>query len=54
MPGKGTQHQSPLIVQLVKNGEEQLAAELKKIQRWVTTVYSSSPGDRRKRSTSSR
>ena len=30
MPDKGTQHQSPLIVQLVKNGEEQLAAELKK------------------------
>ena len=27
MPGKGTQHQSPLIVQLVKNREEQLAAE---------------------------
>ena len=27
MPGKGTQHQSPLIVQLVKNREEQRAAE---------------------------
>ena len=26
MPGKGTQHQSPLIVQLVKNREEQRAA----------------------------
>jgi hypothetical protein len=30
MPGKGTQHQSPLIVQLVKNREEQLAAEAQK------------------------
>jgi hypothetical protein len=27
MPGKGTQHQSPLILQLLKNREEQLAAE---------------------------
>ena len=27
MRGKGTQHQSPLIVQLVKNREEQLTAE---------------------------
>src|SRR5712692_6455935 len=27
MPGKGTQHQSPLIVQLVKNREEQRSAE---------------------------
>jgi hypothetical protein len=31
MPGKGTQHQSPLIVQLVKNREEQLAAETQQI-----------------------
>jgi len=30
MTGKVTQHQSPLIVQLVKNREEQLAAEAKK------------------------
>ena len=30
MRGKGTQHQSPLIVQLVKNREEQLTAEAQK------------------------
>jgi hypothetical protein len=30
MRGKGTQHQSPLIVQLVKNREEQLTAAAKK------------------------
>jgi hypothetical protein len=30
MGGKGTQHQSPLIVQLVKNREEQLTAEAQK------------------------
>jgi hypothetical protein len=30
MPGKGTQHQSPLILQLVKNREEQPAADAQK------------------------
>jgi hypothetical protein len=30
MRGKGTRHQSPLIVQLVKNREEQLTAEAQK------------------------
>jgi len=30
MPEKGTQHQPPLIVHLVKNREEQLAAEAQK------------------------
>ena len=30
MPGKGTQHQLPLVVQLVKNGEDQQAADAQK------------------------
>jgi hypothetical protein len=30
MPGKGTLHQSPMILQLLKNREEQLAAEAQK------------------------
>jgi hypothetical protein len=30
MPGKGTQHQFPLILQLVKNREEQQAADAQK------------------------
>ena len=32
MLGKGTQHQSPMILQLVKNGEEQLATEANNLE----------------------
>ena len=48
MPGKGAQHQSPLILQLVKNHEEQRAADAQKnseerdhdpVMEWVRVFF---------------